>query len=209
MYRTKLLVSLVLLLTASVVCLAQDSHFDDSPAKALFQQSAWAHGYMHGYESGFHFGNLDLHMARSARNPHMVKEYNQASHSYRQGYGDRTEFDCGYRSGFEVGYLDGESGRSFRAATVAQNLASDLDLKVPAKRSKSFDGMMESGYTAGRRSGLSDARAQHNFDPSKARCPEESKSAPVCDAYQIGYRWGYSDGFTNQRPELETQRASR
>ena len=212
MIRPVNLLIAVSLLGFSLSAIAQtDSHFDDSPAKTLFHRSSWAHGYIHGYEAGFHSGNLDLHLARQIRDPHAVKEYKLAKHAFHKEFGNRSEFEKGYESGFEVGYVDGVTGKDFRAAGEAQLISEDLNgLGEPdAKHAAYFDTMLGSGYATGRRIGLNDARARSESSAGKAQCPEQVNAAQLCGAYRMGYRWGYTDGYSNQRPDAATQRASK
>ncbi len=200
---------LATLLFAALLCVAQDPHLDIAPSKALMHRSAWAHGYMHGYEAGFHTGNLDLHMQRPIRNPHSVKEYHQPGKAYHGVFGNKEEFSRGYGSGFEVGYLDGASGKDFRAATLAADLSGGIQSDSPSDGANRFDDMIQTGYAAGRHGGLADARASVEFDSGKVRCPDNAGPGAFCAAYLIGYRWGYSDGFTNQRTESDIQTAKR
>ena len=195
---------------ATLAFAQSDVHLVDSPAKSLFHRSAWAHGYIHGYEAGFHQGNLDLHMARRPQDPHEVKEYKKSGHCYRPDFGNRHEFGKGYGSGFEVGYLDGWAGKEFRAASEANRLSSFVDDgNQDDKQSGHLDTYLDSGYLQGRRSGLSDARAKVEFRDGDSQCPDSAKTPQFCRAYQAGYKWGYSDGYSNQRPDLSTQRASK
>jgi len=188
-----------------------DVHLVDSPAKALFHRSSWAHGYIHGYEAGFHLGNLDLHMARQVRDPHSVKEYKKASSVYRPNFGDRPEFKKGYGSGFEVGYLDGYSGKEFRAASEALRLCPLVDdnMELTERQAAHLDSILDSGYVQGRRLGLDDARSKVKFNEAEAQCPITANTQQSCGAYQAGFQWGYSDGYSNQRPDSATQRASK
>jgi len=207
--------SLLLLSTLgfSMMSFAQthDIHLVESPAKGLFHRSAWAHGYIHGYEAGFHQGNLDLHMARPIQDPHSVKEFKKSSKVYHASFGNRPEFEKGYGSGFEVGYLDGSSGRDFRAASETNRISSAMEVPkdVDPKQAEQLDVMLDAGYLQGRRTGLGDARAKTDFRATEVPCPEAAKSRANCTAYQSGFRWGYSDGYSNQRPESNTQRASK
>ncbi len=205
--QTPALLSFLVIL--SLFSFAQDSHTTDGPAKNLMQRSSWAHGYMHGYEAGFHSGNLDLHMTRTIRDPRSVKDYHHAGKCYRPKFGTREGFENGYSAGFEVGYLDGAMGKEFRAAKLAQGFSEELNSIADSAPSNRVDVMIQSGYQAGRHGGLSDARERHNFNPNKSGCPDELKNGASCPAYLIGYHWGYSDGFSNQRTESNTQRASR
>lgn len=212
MIRPVNLLLAVSLLGISLSATAQpDAHFADHPAKALFHRSSWAHGYIHGYEAGFHSGNIDLHMARKVRDPHTVKEFKHANRWFRKEFGNRPEFEKGYGSGFEVGYLDGFTGKEFRAASEAQLISEDLTgLGEPdATHSAYFDMMLDSGYVTGRRAGLNDARAKSESASGKTQCPDQVSAPQLCGAYKMGFRWGYTDGYSNQRPDAATQRASK
>ena len=200
------------ILGISVISVAQtDVHFVESPARSLFHQSAWAHGYIHGYESGFHQGNLDLHMARPIQDPHSVKDYKKSGNAYHSTFGNRAEFQKGYGSGFEVGYLDGCSGKEFRADSEANRLSAQVSSneELDAAQADHLDVLLDSGYLQGRRIGLSDARARLEYRPSEAACPDIAKTQASCGTYQAGFRWGYSDGYSNQRADSSTQRASK
>jgi hypothetical protein len=188
-----------------------DVHLADSPAKELFHRSSWAHGYIHGYEAGFHTGNIDLHMARVVRDPHTAKEYKKAGKAYQSGFGNKVEFTKGYGSGFEVGYLDGYFGKEFRAASMANRLVSLVDdaPQLTEAQSQHLDAQLDTGYAQGRRLGLDDARARQGFNEAKAQCPATANTQQACGAFQVGFRWGYSDGYSNQRPDITTQRASK
>jgi hypothetical protein len=204
-----LIVSLFGLSSASMA--QGDFHLAESPVKSFFHQSAWAHGYMHGYESGFHEGNLDLHMARAIRDPHSVPDYKKAKHCYRSEFGNKREFDKGYGSGFEVGYLDGAVGRDFRAATEVSRLSTAFPTleKTSPKESSHLDMILDAGYSQGRRMGLNDARSRNQFREAEEPCPDLAQKQHYCGAYQAGFRWGYSDGYSNQRTDSGTQRASK
>jgi hypothetical protein len=212
MFRPVNTLILISILGMSVMSVAQtDVHLVQCPAKSLFHHSAWAHGYIHGYESGFHQGNLDLHMARSIRDPHSVKEYKKSGDAYHSSFGNRPEFKKGYGSGFEVGYLDGFLGSEFRAASEANQISTliNASLELEANKAAELDEFLDSGYLQGRSMGLSDARAKSSYHPDLAACPETAKTQPTCGTFRAGFRWGYSDGYLNQRSESNTQRASR
>ena len=163
-----------------------------------------------GYEAGFHHGNLDLHMARRTQDPHTIKAYKKSANAYRLEFGNRHEFGKGYGSGFEVGYLDASLGKDFRAATEVNRLSAYFDDSNQNERQAvHLDSYLDSGYLQGRRAGLNDARAKAEFKETESKCPDGAQSPQFCRAYQAGYRWGYSDGYSNQRPDLATQRASK
>jgi len=193
---------------ASFAIAQPDTHVEADPAKSLYQRSSWAHGYAHGYEMGFHDGNLDLHMGRPTRDPHSLKGIKQGSHSFKNAFGNKSEFERGYKSGFEVGYLDGARGTEFRVASEASELSNHAAALLPATGDK-LDSALEGGYSLGRKIGLNDARANAAFDSDKAQCPAAPGYHQLCDAYKVGFRWGYDDGYSNQKPDTATRRASR
>src|SRR5204863_4364538 len=79
-------------------------HFQDKAAP-LYSRSAFAHGYIHGYEDGFHAADQDLHMGRLARGIAATKP---AGHPERRvSISDRTSFRKGDTDGLNTGYSDG------------------------------------------------------------------------------------------------------
>src|SRR5215470_5980325 len=86
----------VMLLAAAWMAAGTDpeAHMND-PAGPLCARSAFAHGYLHGYEEGFHNADLDIHMGRisnqqassSHKAPRPEKDAAMAdSASFRAGY---------------------------------------------------------------------------------------------------------------------------
>ena len=180
-----------------------DWHLSQGGAKVFFTRSTFAHGYMHGYEEGFHRGDLDLQMARPFAPVKMQPKYKKIC-GYHYEFGDRSSFEDGYRKGYTVGYNDAFSGRDFRAIQLLEQARSAKSLDKAALPDPGFDRAFVAGYEKGQKAGLQDGRsaaavgALDSIDcgsvPSKMKKPANDD----CEAYQGGYRLGYSDGYTNQ-----------
>ncbi len=212
--RVRLLAaSLILFLTT--LCSAQsDNHVADDPAKDLFARSAWAHGYIHGYEMGFHEGNLDLHLGRPTRDPHKVKSYKMSKREYEPAFGSKKQFSRGYGSGFEVGYSDAMTGHAYRAASMANSLTGEVGKIALTKPNEQvqMDDTIASGYADGRTTGLRMGRTSPRGDANAAEkgseeCPRTAAANQLCEAYTLGYKWGFSDGFANQSRDEATRTA--
>src|SRR5581483_8709170 len=104
-----------LLLPATFLCIlapAQQSnqprsdgerHTSVDPGSALYQRSTFAHGFIHGYEQGFHIADLDYHVGRTDRKLKDIHEYRDASSGYHSSFGDKNIFRRGFREGFSQG----------------------------------------------------------------------------------------------------------
>jgi flagellar biosynthesis/type III secretory pathway protein FliH len=169
------------------------------PARDLFVKSTFAHGYIHGYEQGFHNGDIDLQMGREFRDAKSQIEYKKPV-GYRNEFGEKKIFEDGYRDGFLVGYTDCFSGRSFRAV---QLLEASHPVSSPTKIhfDRNFDRAFRDGYETGQRQGLADGRVSAAFRVDASVCepgPHGEMTPETCEAFRSGYRLGYSDGFANQ-----------
>ena len=186
--------------------LSAQSQRDDWHMDSLnvFVKSAFAHGYMHGYEQGFHVGDLDMQMGRSYRDVKNQEPYKKPV-GYRNSFGDRSSYDDGYRNGFLVGYTDSYGGRKFRAimwVRQERRLPQGQDAHVD----RGFDSAFKEGYKSGQRRGLQDGRTAVVEDASvqcdsahDARGGAGEPKADYCGAFRSGFQLGYSDGYTNQR----------
>jgi hypothetical protein len=200
-------------LAAAVLCFcsslgvlqAQDIHVSIDPAAPIYRSSAFIHGYAHGYEMGFHSGDLELQMGRMAHDPKNFKQFKEAKKFYQKEFGNRDSFTSGYENGFRVGYGDAYQGRNFRGAYEARTLAQQWQSSgvVPEKNSQpDVDSGIEQGYKLGVKSGLDAARNSEPFNLAAAECP--AKKTPIfCRAHGLGYELGYSDGYNNQRKPNE------
>jgi hypothetical protein len=73
-------------------------------------RTAYEHGYVAGYNDGYTSGKSDYN-ARLDRDYQRGEMYRQANRGYEQGFGDLTEYQDGYRLGYEIAYTDGYYGR--------------------------------------------------------------------------------------------------
>ena len=218
MRRTPFVVLALFLLLSWAGAARSDSHFDIDPAAPIYQRSVFLHGYAHGYELGFHSGDLDLHMGRNGRDPRGVKMFKDGKKYYQPGFGNRDMFISGYESGFRVGYADAYFGRDFRAArelrTLSQQLQDAPAASVPANvkqvsANADFDKGISDGYKQGLSTGLNDARSSGAYRPGGSECPRKDKTGQFCPGHRLGYELGYSDGYNNQRkPEEGIKTAS-
>ncbi len=195
------LLSVVLLLLACATAHAQRDDWHVQSGE-LFIKSAFAHGYMHGYEAGFHNGDVDLQMGRDFRDVKAQYEYKRPS-GYRSQFGDKSQFENGYRKGFLVGYTDCFFGRNFRAAQLLNNKTGSFPNDSLAF-DRHFDHAFRAGYESGQQKGLADGRnlsANGGLDlvNCQINTDREGIAPEYCPAYQEGYQLGYSDGFANQR----------
>jgi flagellar biosynthesis/type III secretory pathway protein FliH len=201
MFRSALLIAT--LLTIATITSAQeafDPHYAATRTSAIARKSVFVHGYLHGYEEGFHLADLDIHMGRAARDIRKCKEGREAA-GYRREFGNKRVFESGYREGVRVGYADGVAGRSFRAVNELEALESAAPNAAEVRPDAIFDQGFSAGYTSGQHQGLEDGRSNMTFTPPLAACPPLPTTAPdqptFCAAYAGGYRVGYADGFTN------------
>ncbi|HMK28956.1 MAG TPA: hypothetical protein VK473_04665 [Terriglobales bacterium] len=214
-YSFLLPVALAFLSASAAGQLQGDAHVTTDRASAFLQQSAFAHGYMHGYEEGFHVADSDLQMYRDFRDVKAMGKYRKAL-GYRAEYGDHHRFEFGYREGFRVGYFDGYAGRRFRAVEEVRRAAGDLLDRHDGNHrpAYTFDEAVMSGYLSGRSQGLHDGREASGYRPAAGDCKSAigslhaSDGTPeYCDAFRRGYQIGYADGYTNQRPPAREKEA--
>lgn len=208
--------ALILILTVVPSAPAEnpDIHVTIDPARPLYCRSAFMHGYIHGYEEGFHSADLDLQMGRRARPLNSIKEYrDHKGVRYRAEFGDRDWFYRGFRQGFEVGYSDAISGREFRAVSQARRSASGLpDDQALVGRTTNFDNGFYAGYHAGLGRGLHDGRGSP-ADEGQPACDAKGDlnawTSQYCEAFARGFHLGYADGYANQLSDDTEQRTAK
>ena len=185
-----------LLLVCTTVLLAQERHLHDSPSADLFTRSSFAHGYIHGYEEGFHAGDLDVQLGRDARDPASLAAFKKLD-CYQKEFGPRDPFKAGFEDGFRAGYSDAVRLRPFSA--VANLKQSAQGLTEAKKELVPFDDGFREGYKAGRQQGASDGRDAAANNPIVPPClglPDE-----YCEGFHRAFVLGYADGYANQAPE--------
>lgn len=189
-YVPRILALSLLLMTTAVLCTAQgqaaDHHVTGEPAQRLFRLSPFAHGYIHGYESGFGMGDEDVQMGRGGQHIEKTREFRSADRGYARAFGDRESFRAGYREGLTVGYHEALSGGVFRALTALRRLATGLENGlVNSGADAPYDGGFLSGYRAARQDHPDDCAA-----PAKATNPARER---FCSGFLDGYELGEAD----------------
>jgi hypothetical protein len=179
-----------------------DRHLNAAHTQALYRRSTYAHGYMHGYEDGFHNADIDIHMGRGERQISQIKEFRDCTDGYRPDFGDKKFFKLGYQQGFREGYSDSIRGVEFRAVAETRKIAEGINVNPPAKFSeRDFDRAFSSGYDAGRDAATNGSKVEYpdttNLCDSKMSRSEAQKQ-DYCDAFGRGYSLGFSDGQTSR-----------
>jgi hypothetical protein len=90
---------------------------------AAAPRTAYERGYEAGYTDGYNSGRSDYN-SRLDRDYQRSNLYQQANRGYEQSLGDLTEYQDGYRLGYEIAYTDGYYGRTMNRQIPANALAS-------------------------------------------------------------------------------------
>jgi hypothetical protein len=160
---------------------SEDRHEGSDPASALYRQSVFAHGYIHGYEAGFHLADDDYQMGRGLRDVPELKQFKEADEGYRDSFGNKEDFKRGYREGMRAGYDDSFHNRPFRAVSAAR-LASE-GLVADGKVDWNFESGFVDGFQA------AEAGAPQSCFGQKSR-PAARMSAAYCDGFNRGIQFG-------------------
>lgn len=207
-----LLLSLLLLLPLATnlpsQSVQQEVHLREVGTNAIFQRSAFAHGYRHGYEEGYHLGDIDINMGRHART--RVSEFHDASAHYAPEFGPRESFEAGFCQGLKAGYSDGFLGRMFRAVESLRSMARALDQNpAPADpMNVYFDKGVGAGYNYGHSRGRKEFLAIGEADMDSGGCEQFHPSRPedipakssFCDGFRRGFGLGAADAVV-QSPD--------
>lgn len=166
-----------------------ERHLTLSSVGTLYSNSAFAHGFRHGYDEGFHIGDLDLQMGRSAHPFIKSKEYQQAGHEYNFGFGSKQLFRHGYQAGFRSGYTDAISGREFRASGRARVASEGLTTVLTPSRREFFDEGFSTGYESAQ---AHNAPAQNITADYVEQYCRNSGDHPLeyCSGFSRGYLFG-------------------
>jgi hypothetical protein len=92
-----------------------------TPATAA-PRTAYEHGYVAGYNDGYTSGKTDYN-TQAGRNYERSTLYQEANRGYETRHGSLTEFQQGYRLGYELGHTDGYYGRDANAKVPAHAAA--------------------------------------------------------------------------------------
>ena len=194
----------VLMFVASTLtaALSQDKspefHLTEDVARSLYRISSFAHGHRHGYEEGFRYADMAIHLGAQRRE---IKEGEvPRSMGYKREFGDKKRFRQGFIYGFIAGYNDSFGERTFRLPEWAKDLPplpslsdlpqSDTPLQLDTKLQAAF----EEGVIQGYRQGLATAGEEALED--RALAAEAARSCSSADlAHKEGYCLGFTQGF--------------
>lgn len=197
----RLLLTLFLAAGVAVTARSQDLHLSESGSSAVLSHSAFAHGYRHGYEEGYHTGNTDASLGSSQRR--RLKDFRGLKLGYFPQFGSRKVFERGFLAGLKVGYVDGYSGRLFRAVDTLRSVSDSLEDTHSAidTRFIHFDDGFVSGYNEGFDRGGSDQSSSAQVDFHFVGCvnSRQQNNLPreesYCEGYRRGFVLGRADGF--------------
>ena len=203
---TRLLLILFLAAGVAVSAKSQDLHLSESGSAVVLSHSAFAHGYRHGYEEGYHVGNTDVSLGTLQRRK--LKDFHGLKLGYSSEFGSRKVFERGFLAGLKAGYVDGYSGRLFRAVDTLRSVSASLEDTHSAKDGwfTHFDDGFTSGYDEGFDHGGSDQSSTAQVDFHFVGCVNSPKQhnrpgeESYCEGYRRDFALGHADGFL-LRPE--------
>jgi hypothetical protein len=196
----------LLLLPAGILAQTGDQHLA-GPAGELFLASPFAHGYIHGYEDGFHHGNIDYHEGLRARSLNEFPDYRVAKAGYLRHFGKLKPFRGGYKAGFRAGYADAIAGREFLGVAAVRVAAQKLpgDAIASIAGSGGFDRGFGDGYALGLTAGKHAGAADADFDATSHMCApgstDPSYSVAYCEGFTRAYTLGYRNGYLSPSAE--------
>jgi hypothetical protein len=162
------------------------------------------HGYIHGYEAGFHRGDLDLQLGHQALTaPH---KFHAGDGGYRSNFGDKHVFLQGFQQGLLTGYGDAYHGVVFRGVADVRRAAEGVSADIAGK--KDFDRAIWAGYQAGWQEGKRNPLTSIDPHASAKTCLAARHNAAYCDPYGRGFGLGYADGSVVQMGSREAETAS-
>ena len=170
------------------------------------------HGYQHGYRDGLRQGRA--HLNRNATYSFDNEDYRRADQGYDPHFGEREDFQHGYRSGYKDGYDDGYNGKPVRHTVYGLQDSYDPD-RVPRSDADADgyanwsyqDVAADTGYRDGLQTGLSDLRQRKDFKPEKHEAYEDGNHGYrkeygdkklYKEQYRKGFLRGYEDAFNRK-----------
>jgi flagellar biosynthesis/type III secretory pathway protein FliH len=125
-----------------------ERHLQPNAGGALLMDSAFAHGYRHGYDEGFHTGDLDIQMGRPAQVNAKPSRLRRQDREFNSAFGNKQSFQQGYAAGFNSGYSDAMAGLDYRASERVRAAAAGLNDALPQSRRQYFDEGFVAGYAS-------------------------------------------------------------
>lgn len=169
--------------------MANERHLQANSVGALYANSAFAHGYRHGYDEGFHIGDFALQLGGDVNLILSPKEYKQAPRAYRGDFGSKESFDQGYEAGFRSGYGDAITGEEYCLSRRMSTAAAGLTLEIlPPNRRAHFDEGVAGGF----------ASSQTSSAPKRGMTSEYIEQycrKTAAGMYALEYCSGFSRGY--------------
>ncbi len=165
-------------------------------ASVLYERSAFAHGYLHGYEQGFHLADLDIQMGHLLPGVQIRRDPRETDPHYRRTFGDKALFVAGFKLGMRAGYADSIGGVAFRAIFEMRQAATGLATGEPSRH---FDRGVYEGFLSGERQGANDVQHAVDLGGVAVNCLGQQTAGKsgdgqqYCDGYARGFQLGYND----------------
>ncbi|MBV9072842.1 MAG: hypothetical protein JOZ10_04345 [Acidobacteria bacterium] len=182
-----------------------ERHLQPNEVGGLYGNSAFAHGYRHGYDEGFHFADLDIQMGREG-SATIPKEYRDGARHFKNFFGSKKLFEQGFQTGFRRGYGDGISGGEYQIHRHVQSIAAGLSPDVlPASRRNYFDDGFASGYATAQKNAPSSRGLRVDYVEQYCR---STSNQPYALDYCSGFSRGYLLGAFDVSPSSPVESAS-
>lgn len=175
--------------------IGSERHLQATPEGSLYANSAFAHGFRHGYDEGFYAGDLDWQLGRQMRTVISSKEYGRAVRQYRPEFGSKRSFELGFEAGFRSGYSDAMSGGeySMRQRMETASVGLNPDPLSPNRRSH-FDEGVTNGFRSAQTANAPKRGMTAEYIDQYCRT---TASGPYALDYCSGFSRGYLLGIFN------------
>jgi len=174
------------------------------------------HGFEHGYQDGFAFGQ---NSRVSNRDQDIVNQkLREADRNYQPAFGSQEQYRQGYAEGFRAGMEDSRAGNRSRLEELFR--PRDRNYNPDRNRDDRIDGIYpqnhwpalhvanDIGYRDGFDSGIQDREDGRNFQPRRHVAWKRAlhgydgsgvSARQYQSAYRAAFEGGYRDGFGGSR----------
>jgi hypothetical protein len=185
-----------------------ERHLQANASGALLMNSAFAHGYRHGYDEGFHTGDLDIHMGRPAQVNAKPSRLRRQDREFNSAFGSKQSFQQGYAAGFNGGYSDAMAGLDYRASERIHAAAAGMIDALPQSRREYFDQGFIAGYSSAHSTEAPSATMNSDYIEQYCRTLPGNHPIEYCSGFGRGYIFG-SNSFGNPEKATTAQAATR
>jgi len=178
-----------------------ERHLQPNASGALLMDSAFAHGYRHGYDEGFHTGDLDIQMGRPAQVNAKPSRTRRQDREFNPAFGSKHSFQQGYAAGFNAGYSDAMAGLDYRASERVRTAAAGLNEALPQSRRQYFDQGFIAGYASAHSApGSAAATSPEYVEQYCRRTLPGNHPIEYCSGFGRGYVFGSSGDENSDKP---------